>query len=1286
MNAKTMTMALAVAAAAVVQAVQIPFDEGVGLYADAKGSEAFAELSPTVKWARGSFGTAIATGEKDAVATVQGLPPPVNGKFTLSMRFRKTGKGYGKYPCLLSTTGWDNGGILLFSGGKDVTLRLRSTTGKEFGLMAIPSIPENKWVALSVVFSRPDVTVYVDGKKAKSGKWDFDVPFRTFMIGGWFGSSFGGLIDDFRVEGEALSAAAVAEWANDPSYGEIEGYQDDGTGGVARTQLFPLTANAPIVSTLKCGPATVAIDGLGCIHSIVENATSRELVAEAMSMVVVTGGKDGRKRVVRRVVGRDGGVSLFFQDGRELPVDCAPFDGGCVFTFGKLPYDDYSSVELMRVKPVCGKYRGDIAGIHSDDDSAVCVRSCEDRGALRVGQYQCVSVEAPMKADGLKIAFAAGPRKGFQDQLKAMTAAAGIRQANCGGAWSVGGEASRWGYVFANVGTRNVDYWIDLAKRSGFSIIHFQQSWASSLGSYPVNKDLFPNGIDDMRDAVEKIHAAGLKAGIHTHTGCISVYDPWIATRASELVYDAEYTLSRPFKAGDTELYVDETPVWSHALVYTYSSNGNFLNLGDEIVQYQGIVREKPCRFTGIRRAMFKTKNGGDYAAGTKARYLHQRYIGFYPRPGTKLIDDVADAVARVYNACNLDGLYFDGSEGMGSRYAIDVMRTKIFQRLKDNNGHSPVNEASCGSPNNWWWQTRCGTFDHGVYGVKRFHDVHVSSGVNGVRRNNFLEPQMGWWMPRTDVPCAPGHFLDEMEYFAGKNVGHDLAMSQQGVTARPLPIGVLRQLCVLSWYEWPRLADAFRPEAKEYLAGDKTEARLRQDDDGVWRIRKMEEFCHRAGLEWTREWSFESAFERPAALRVEALYRAKEGEGALTLLKDADFAALKSQSADGVKASFSVADDAKRGKVVKISATNERAPQEGSWAKAWVSFDTPNAYDIGKDRLAFGAWVKGDGSGALLNLQLTTPGVFTGGASDHYFRLDFTGWRYVTFLLRERDAGEHWRYKWPYGGYALVYRNFLSPQHLGTVAAFLNDIPAGRTATVEIASLAAMQQEKTKTDTLAVELNGERIAVPFAMESGEYAELDDGVWTHYSAMGKKMECAPANVSPAVKKGVNKARLDGAARARVTFFAFGPEDAAEAFVELTDEQRRKMSSEAMMPFEYAPAKRLFPPRTIPVRPGEKASLSFEVLGPAENPSFEFSKFFGFSKTVCTANAKIGKDETLVCRDGVRWEVRNAKSGDLVSEGMLTEQMPTISSSTPLKFSASVPDGEIAEVSIRKEYE
>ena len=37
----------------------------------------------------------------------------------------------------------------------------------------------------------------------------------------------------------------------------------------------------------------------------------------------------------------------------------------------------------------------------------------------------------------------------------------------------------------------------------------------------------------------------------------------------------------------------------------------------------------------------------------------------------------------NVYNTCGLDMLYFDGSEGMRSRYGIDTMRWKIFQRLQ---------------------------------------------------------------------------------------------------------------------------------------------------------------------------------------------------------------------------------------------------------------------------------------------------------------------------------------------------------------------------------------------------------------------------------------------------------------------------------------------------------------------------------------------------------------------------------------------------------------------------
>jgi hypothetical protein len=74
---------------------------------------------------------------------------------------------------------------------------------------------------------------------------------------------------------------------------------------------------------------------------------------------------------------------------------------------------------------------------------------------------------------------------------------------------------------------------------------------------------------------------------------------------------------------------------------------------------------------------------------------------------------------------------------------------------------------------------------------------------------------------------------------------------------------------------------------------------------------------------------------------------------------------------------------------------------------------------------------VKGDGSGALLNLQLGTPREFMHALSDHYVTLDFKGWRYVELLVRERDVERMDDYVWPYGGAYDVYRNTLDMTHV---------------------------------------------------------------------------------------------------------------------------------------------------------------------------------------------------------------------------------------------------------------
>ena len=105
-----------------------------------------------------------------------------------------------------------------------------------------------------------------------------------------------------------------------------------------------------------------------------------------------------------------------------------------------------------------------------------------------------------------------------------------------------------------------------------------------------------------------------------------------------------------------------------------------------------------------------------------------------------------------------------------------------------------------------------------------------------------------------------------------------------------------------------------------------------------------------------------------------------------------------------------------------------------------------------------------------------------------------------------------------------------------------------------------------------------------------------------------------------------------------------------------------------------------------MRPGEEATISLEIYGPAENPTLTFSRFFGLSKTVCAFSTAIGADERLVCRDGRAWRLEKAKNGALVREGALETPLPTLGGgSNPFSFEAQVPDGASCAVDILKAY-
>ena len=243
-----------------------------------------------------------------------------------------------------------------------------------------------------------------------------------------------------------------------------------------------------------------------------------------------------------------------------------------------------------------------MSGVAADAEFAVALRALNLQTLGTVGGKPAWLSAAASRRHGLagaKVGLAAGPVAEIRQVLKEMLEEEGATRSPLGGPWALDAERNRGSYVFADVSEKNVDDWIALAKLGGIQQIHFI-GWEQTLGHYAPRKDAFPHGLAGLKAAVDKIHAAGLKAGMHTLTGAISPGDPWASPVPDpRLAKDATFTLAESIDGKSTALRTTEKPGDLDS-IWAYSGRGNVLQVGDELIQYDAIARTSPYGFTRL--------------------------------------------------------------------------------------------------------------------------------------------------------------------------------------------------------------------------------------------------------------------------------------------------------------------------------------------------------------------------------------------------------------------------------------------------------------------------------------------------------------------------------------------------------------------------------------------------------------------------------------------------------------------------------------------------------------
>jgi len=381
-----------------------------------------------------------------------------------------------------------------------------------------------------------------------------------------------------------------------------------------------------------------------------------------------------------------------------------------------------------------------------------------------------------------------------------------------GGTWNKNSAAAHENYLFlTSFKESQFDEAVAFAKRGGFKRILFgQESWCQSTGHYEIKKAHFPEGLPGLVRTMYRFREEGIEVGLHLLGASIDWNDPYLTPKPDpRLVKDAVTTLTKAIDAATTTILVDAIPENFPAEDGGYTGDGTVLWIGDELIKYNSRTTTAPYTFSGCVRGHLGT-TATAHVAGVPVHHLARSYGYHMFDMDTTLLDEVTDNFARVANACNIDMVYFDGSErlqGDHGRYNARLINAYL-QKLKRKD---ILVQASSFSHFSWHQLARSASADG--HGDLKGYLEQRSPAFESFRKIA-MPLDIGWYYGY-DTSATP----DMYEYILGTTIGYDSSFSYQVSVARANEHPFTgRILDMIKKYEQLRLGGKVSAEMRERL------------------------------------------------------------------------------------------------------------------------------------------------------------------------------------------------------------------------------------------------------------------------------------------------------------------------------------------------------------------------------------------------------------------------------------------------------------------------------------
>jgi len=705
-----------------------------------------------------------------------------------------------------------------------------------------------------------------------------------------------------------------------------------------------------------------------------------------------------------------------------------------------------------------------------------------------------------------------------QDELRGVlkevvSAAPELPHSAIGGPWALDAPTNWDSYIinYGGLSEDTVDHWIGLARDLGFTQIDFHGGNSFRFGDCKPNPETYPKGLASLRAVIEKLHQAGIQAGLHTYAFFIDKNSRWVTPVPDpRLGKDASFTLAAELTADATTVPVVEATTAMSTITGFFVSNSVTLQIDEELIVYSDIRKEPPYAFTRCQRGAYGT-TAAAHKAGAKVHHLRECFGLFLPDLDSTLFTEVAAKTAEMFNTCGFDMIYLDAlvSIDLSTQWGVIEAQesawyyeSKFTFELCKRLQRPALMEMSAFHHHLWFVRSRMGAWDHPTKSHKKFIDLHCAA--NRSNQRTFLPGNLGWWAfqtwapvfyatpwARVEPPQTEPTFPDDIEYLCCKAIGTDAGLS---ITNYNPDLPAHRRLAeIVKQYEKLRHARYFPESVKARLRVPGDEFTLVTGPQGQWQFRPVQYAYHKVeGINgWSNNWQVHNPFgQQPLRLRIEALSAAGpyDAEGNVVLADYADPNEFPDRAAnEGVALDLEPSTD--RVKVGassgRLTASSTRGERQATWAKAGKLFSP--LLNLA-EHPAMGVWVYGDGKGEVINFQLNSPEHIAQGIGEHYVIVDFEGWRY--FELIEVDARRYGDYSWPYGAMYRIYREPINYGAVESLTLWINNLPANEPVCCYLSPIKAMPLVNTKLVNPAITVGGKTIVFPTEIESGSYLEF----------------------------------------------------------------------------------------------------------------------------------------------------------------------------------------------------